>query len=138
MQNANLEGMIQNPEQEIAQKLDAYFTSNGLKVKAYYDRDSIDGDYGYEIRGTMDDIRVVVSYNDFKPQKKVLREIMALDERISDVDCTRLLSEDEYKHKECEHCLDPIFVMIDGTLMQTNWFEYVNYMSRNIDFTKCK
>lgn len=135
MQKANLE-VINHPEQEIEQKVESYFKSNGFKTRSSYEQDAIDGDFAFEIRGTLDDIRITVAYKDYKPKRLVVREIMALDERISDVECARQLSDETYRDKSCDMCLEPIYVMIDGVMHETNWFEYVNYAARNIDYTK--
>ena len=77
-----------------------------------------------------------VSYNDYKPTKLVVREIMALDPRISNVRAERYLSAAHYKEQLNRIEFEPIFVMVDGKLMQTTLYDYVIYGTRNIDYTR--
>lgn len=65
-----------------------------------------------------------------------MRELLALDERISNVDAYRFLSNENYREELGRIELEPIFVMIDGKLMQTTIYEYVQYGARNKDFTR--
>ena len=89
MQTAILEG-VQNPVEEITSKLSQYFRSHGFKHEGQFDKFAVsDGDYGIEVSGTIDDIQVCVCYQDYKPRKVVVRELLALDERISNVDAYR-------------------------------------------------
>lgn len=136
MTQAVLEG-VQNPVEEITSKLSNYFRTRGFKQEGQFDKDgAIDGDYGIEVYGTIDDIHVQVCYEDYKPRKVVVRELLALDERISNVDAYRFLSNDNYHEELSRICLDPIFVMIDGKLMQTTIADYVLYGTRNIDYSR--
>lgn len=136
MKAAILEG-VQSPVEEIANKLRTYFHNHSFKHEGPFDKDGIsDGDFGFDIRGTIDDMQVQVGYFDYKPRKVVIREILALDERISNVDAYRFLSDEHYRDQLGRIELDPIFVMVDGKLMQTTIYEYVNYGTRNIDYTR--
>lgn len=136
MKQVILEG-VQNPVEEITSKLYNYFRSRGFKQEGQFDKFGCDGDYGIEVSGTIDDIQVSVCYCDYKPRKVVVRELLALDERISNVDAYRFLSNDNYREELCRIELDPIFVMIDGKLMQTTISDYVLYGTRNIDYSRC-
>jgi len=136
MQTAILEG-VQNPVEEITSKLSNYFRSRGFKQEGQFDKFGCDGDYAFEVSGTIDDIQVSVCYRDYKPRKVVVRELLALDERISNVDAYRFLSNENYREELGRIELEPIFVMIDGKLMQTTIYEYVQYGARNKDFTRC-
>lgn len=135
MKQAILEG-VQNPVEEITSKLSNYFRSRGFKQEGQFDKFGCDGDYAFEVSGTIDDIQVSVCYQDYKPRKVVVRELLALDERISNVDAYRFLSNDNFREELGRIELEPIFVMIDGKLMQTTIFDYVQYGSRNIDYTR--
>ena len=141
MQKANLLGNIQSPVEEIEHKLDEYFAVNGFKERGAFGIDGLSGedeDYGYCIDGTMDDIQVSVVYYNYKPRKKVVREIMALDERISEVKVYRHLRSAQFNDKLWELAFEqPIFVMVDGELMKTTMYEFVHYSARNIDYTRC-
>lgn len=136
MTNAAIEG-IQNPIQEISSKLSNYFRTRGFKQEGQFDKFGCDGDFAFEVSGTIDDIQVQVVYQDYKPRKLVVRELLALDERISNVDAYRFLSNENYREELGRIELEPIFVMIDGKLMQTTIYEYVQYGARNKDFTRC-
>ena len=136
MTNAAFEG-IQNPIQEISSKLSNYFRTRGFKQEGQFDKFGCDGDFAFEVSGTIDDIQVQVVYQDYKPRKLVVRELLALDERISNVDAYRFLSNENYREELGRIELEPIFVMIDGKLMQTTIYEYVQYGARNKDFTRC-
>ena len=136
MTNAAIEG-IQNPIQEISSKLTSYFRNHGFKHEGQFDKFGCDGDFAFEVSGTIDDIQVQVCYQDYKPRKLVVRELLALDERISNVDAYRFLSNENYREELGRIELEPIFVMIDGQLMQTTIYEYVQYGARNKDFTRC-
>ena len=136
MPNAAIEG-IQNPIQEISSKLSNYFRTRGFKQEGQFDKFGCDGDFAFEVSGTIDDIQVQVVYQDYKPRKLVVRELLALDERISNVDAYRFLSNENYREELGRIELEPIFVMIDGKLMQTTIYEYVQYGARNKDFTRC-
>ena len=135
MTNAAIEG-IQNPIQEISSKLTSYFRNHGFKHEGQFDKFGCDGDFAFEVSGTIDDIQVQVCYQDYKPRKLVVRELLALDERISNVDAYRFLSNENYREELGRIELEPIFVMIDGQLMQTTIFDYVQYGARNIDYTR--
>ena len=135
MTNAAIEG-IQNPIQEISSKLTSYFRTRGFKQEGQFDKFGCDGDFAFEVSGTIDDIQVQVVYQDYKPRKLVVRELMALDERISNVDAYRFLSNEKYREELGRIELEPIFVMIDGKLMQTTIYEYVQYGARNKDYTR--
>lgn len=135
MKQVILEG-VQNPVEEITSKLSNYFRTRGFRQEGQFDKFSCDGDYGIEVSGTIDDIQVCVCYRDYKPRKVVVRELLALDERISNVDAYRFLSNDNYREELCRIELEPIFVMIDGKMMQTTIADYVLYGTRNIDYTR--
>ena len=135
MTNAAIEG-IQNPIQEISSKLTSYFRNHGFKHEGQFDKFGCDGDFAFEVSGTIDDIQVQVVYQDYKPRKLVVRELLALDERISNVDAYRFLSNENYREELGRIELEPIFVMIDGQLMQTTIYEYVQYGARNKDYTR--
>ena len=135
MQTAILEG-IQNPVEEITSKLSNYFRTRGFQQEGQFDKFGCDGDYAFEVSGTIDDIQVCVCYRDYKPRKVVVRELLALDERISNVDAYRFLSNDNYRDELGRIQLEPIFVMIDGKLMQTTIADYVLYGTRNIDYSR--
>lgn len=135
MQTAILEG-VQNPVEEITSKLSNYFRTRGFKQEGQFDKFGCDGDFAFEVSGTIDDIQVSVCYQDYKPRKVVVRELLALDERISNVDAYRFLSNENYREELGRIELEPIFVMIDGKLMQTNIYDYVQYGARNIDYTR--
>ena len=136
MPNAAIEG-IQNPIQEISSKLSYYYRTRRFKQEGQFDKFGCDGDFAFEVSGTIDDIQVQVCYQDYKPRKLVVRELLALDERISNVDAYRFLSNENYREELGRIELEPIFVMIDGKLMQTTIYEYVQYGARNKDFTRC-
>lgn len=137
MNKANLQG-IQNPIQEIEQKLNEYFNINGFKSQSTFNNDYLeDGDYAYLVEGAFDEINVRVTYLDYKPRKKVVRDILALDDRISGVDVVRQLSNNIFREKESELLDMPIYVEREGELVRTTFFDYVNYSAQNIDFTKC-
>ena len=136
MTNAAIEG-IQNPVEEITSKLSNYFRTRGFKQEGQFDKFAVtDGDFGIEVSGTIDDIQVSVCYQDYKPRKVVVRELLALDERISNVDAYRFLSGENYREELGRIELEPIFVMIDGKLMQTTIADYVLYGTRNIDYSR--
>ena len=136
MTNAAIEG-IQNPLQEISSKLTSYFRNHGFKHEGQFDKTCpTDGDFAFELFGTMDDVQVQVVYQDYKPKKAVIRDILALDDRISNVDVYRCLSDANYREELSRISLDPIYVLIDGKLMETNIFDYVQYGARNIDYTR--
>lgn len=136
MTNAAIEG-IQNPLQEISSKLTSYFRNHGFKHEGSFDKTCpTDGDFAFELFGTMDDVQVQVVYEDYKPKKAVIRDILALDDRISNVDVYRCLSDANYREELSRISLDPIYVLIDGKLMETNIFDYVQYGARNIDYTR--
>lgn len=136
MTNAAIEG-IQNPLQEISSKLTSYFRNHGFKHEGQFDKTApLDGDFAFELFGTMDDVQVQVVYQDYKPKKAVIRDILALDDRISNVDVYRCLSDANYREELSRIALDPIYVLIDGKLMETNIFDYVQYGARNIDYTR--
>lgn len=135
MKQVILEG-VQNPVEEITSKLSNYFRSHGFKQEGQFDKFSCDGDFGIEVSGTIDDIQVCVCYRDYKPRKVVVRELLALDERISNVDAYRYLSDDKYRDELGRIELEPIFVMIDGKLMQTTIADYILYGTRNIDYSR--
>ena len=135
MKQVLIEG-IQNPVEEVTSKIRNYFRSHNFTQEGVFDKDGCDGDFAFDIRGTIDDIQVSVCYRDYKPRKSVVRELLALDERISNVDAYRFLSSENYREELLRVELDPIFVMIDGKLMQTTIYEYVNYVARNIDYTR--
>ena len=135
MQTAIIEG-IQNPVEEVTSKIRNYFRSHNFTQEGVFDNDGCDGDFAFDIHGTIDDIQVSGCYRDYKPRKSVIRELLALDERISNVDAYRYLSTERFREELIRVELDPIFVMIDGKLMQTNIYEYVNYGVRNIDYTR--
>ena len=136
MTTAAFEG-VQNPVEEISSKLSNYFRTRGFKQEGQFDKFGCDGDFAFEVSGTIDDIQVQVVYQDYKPRKLVVRELLALDERISNVDAYRFLSNENYREELGRIELEPIFVMIDGKLMQTTIYEYVQYGARNKDFTRC-
>jgi hypothetical protein len=136
MTTAAIEG-IQNPLQEISSKLTSYFRNHGFKHEGSFDKTCpLDGDFAFELFGTMDDVQVQVVYEDYKPKKAVIRDLLALDDRISNVDVYRCLSDANYREELSRIALDPIYVLIDGKLMETNIFDYVQYGARNIDYTR--
>lgn len=50
----------------------------------------------------------------------------------------RCLSSENYRRELCEIDINvPIYVYIDGQLMQTTIYEYVQYGARNKDYTRC-
>lgn len=135
MKQVLIEG-IQNPVEEVTSKIRNYFRSHNFTQEGVFDKDGCDGDFAFDIRGTIDDIQVSVCYRDYKPRKSVVRELLALDDRISNVDAYRFLSSENYRDELLRVELDTIFVMIDGKLMQTTIYEYVNYVARSIDYTR--
>ena len=137
MTQAVLEGKAQNPEEEISAKVQQYFRNHGFKQEGQFDKTGpCDGDFAIEVYGTMDDVQVQVVYNDYKPKKAVIRELLALDDRISNVDVYRGLSENNYREELSRIVMEPIYVMIDGKMMETTIFDYVQYVARNIDYTR--
>ena len=137
MTQAVLEGIAQNPVAEVTTKVQQYFRTHGFKHEGQFDKvGPIDGDFAFDIYGTMDEIQVQVAYQDYKPKKSVVREIMAIDDRICNVDVYRCLSADNYRDELSRITLQPIYVMIDGKMMETTIFDYVQYGARNIDYTR--
>lgn len=127
------EGVIYRPVDEISVKISDYFRSHSFKQQGCFDKDGlVDGDFAIDIRGTMDDIQVSVCYFDYKPRQIVMRELLALDERISSVDTYRFLSHEHYQDQMADIELEPIFVMVDGKLTQTTIYEYICYRARHL------
>ena len=136
MKQAILEG-VQNPIEEVTSKIQQYFRSHGFKKEGQFDKDCVlDGDFAIEVFGTISDLQVQIGYQDYKPRKMVIRDILAIDDRIGNVDVYRCLSEANYREELSRIMLDPIYVQIDGKLMQTTIFEYVQYGARNIDYSR--
>jgi len=137
MKQITIEG-IQNPTEEISAKIRNYFKTHGVPNEAQFDTISTpDNSFGFEVFGCIDDMQVSVSYCDYKPRKKVIRDILALDDRISNVDVYRCLSDKNYHEVLSEITLDtPIYVNIDGKLMQTTIYDFVQYEARNRDYSR--
>lgn len=132
-----LQGIAHNPVEEIYAKVQQYFRSHGLMKEGYFDKVSpCEGDFAIDIYGTIDDIQVQVVYQDYKPKKIVMREIMALDDRICNVDVYRSISDEHYKEELDRITLETIYVMVDGKLMETTLYDYVLYGTRNIDYSR--
>ena len=131
---------IQDANSEIQQKIREYFTANGLTHEGQYGSIGPDlcakDDYAFYVDGRMGSIEVNITYCEFKTKKQVQRDILALDERIDRVNLWRNLSYDEYDNQLSRLSHETIYVMIDGQLMQTTLDEWVNYNTRNIDYTK--
>lgn len=129
---------IQNPIEEVSSKIQQYFRNHGFKQECTFDKDGVeDGGFGFEIRGAIDDLQVQLCYCDYKPRKMVVRDILALDQRISNVECYRCLSGENYRRElgEIDVCT-PIYVQIDGQLMETTIYDFVLYGARNKDFSR--
>ena len=136
MKQVLIEG-IQSPIEEVSSKISQYFIGRGFKKQGDGDCVGVsDGDFDFKIEGTIDELQVQVFYQNYKPRKSVIRDIMALDDRISTVSAYRSLSSDKYEEELTRIEIEPIFVMIDGKLMQTTIYEYVNYVARNIDYSR--
>ena len=137
MKPVSIEG-IQNPIEEISSKIRNYFKSHGMPEEAPFDSFYAPvGSFGMEVTGCIDDIQVQVSYCDYKPRKTVIRDILALDDRISNVDVHRCLSDKNYHEVLSELAADfPIYVNIDGQLMKTTIYDFVQYEARNRDYTR--
>ena len=137
MKAVHIEG-IQNPVEEISSKIQQYFRQHGFKQEGQFDpMGPTNGDWSFEIHGAIDDLQVQVCYQDYKPRKTVIRDLLALDPRISNVDVFRCLSSENYRRELCEIDITvPIYVYIDGQLMQTTIYEYVQYGARNKDYTR--
>ena len=135
MKEVFVEG-FQNPEKEVIEKVRNYFRSHGFTKECPTDQLEDGPKFTVDIRGTIDDFEVAVNYNDYKPTKVVIREILALDPRISNVTAERFLSAQHYKDQLNRIEFEPIFVMVDGKLMQTTLYDYVIYGTRNIDYTR--
>ena len=137
MTQAVMSGMAQNPVEESSAKVQQYFKSLGFKEEGQFDKNlPLDGDFAFELFGTMDDVQLQVVYQDYKPKKAVIRDLLALDDRISNVDVYRCLSDGNYRDELSRISLQPIYVMIDGKMMETTIFDYVQYGARNIDYTR--
>ena len=137
MQPVSIEG-IQNPIEEISSKIRNYFKTHGMPEEAPFDSFYAPvGSFGMEVTGCIDDIQVQVTYCDYKPRKTVIRDILALDDRISNVDVHRCLSDKNYHEVLSELAADfPIYVNIDGKLMKTTIYDFVQYEARNRDYTR--
>ena len=137
MKPVSIEG-IQNPIEEISSKIRNYFKTHGMPEEAPFDSFYAPvGSFGMEVTGCIDDIQVQVCYCDYKPRKTVIRDILALDDRISNVDVHRCLSDKNYHEVLSELAADvPIYVNIDGKLMQTTIYDFVQYEARNRDYTR--
>jgi len=137
MKQITIEG-IQNPIEEISSKIRNYFKTHGVPTEAPFDTFGADKDcFGIEVTGCIDDIHVQVCYCDYKPRKTVIRDILALDDRISNVDVHRCLSDKNYHEVLSELAADfPIYVNIDGQLMKTTIYDFVQYEARNRDYTR--
>jgi hypothetical protein len=137
MKQITIEG-IQNPTEEISAKIRNYFKTHGLPEEAPFDNISVpDKSFGFEVFGCIDDIQVSVCYCDYKPRKTVIRDILALDDRISNVEVYRCLSEQNYSDVLSEITLStPIYVNIAGKLMQTTIYDFVQYEARNRDYSR--
>ena len=137
MKPVSIEG-IQNPTEEISSKIRNYFKSHGMPEEAPFDSFYAPvGSFGMEVTGCIDDIQVQVTYCDYKPRKTVIRDILALDDRISNVDVHRCLSDKNYHEVLSELAADfPIYVNIDGQLMKTTIYDFVQYEARNRDYTR--
>ena len=137
MKPVSIEG-IQNPTEEISSKIRNYFKSHGVTHEEPFDSISTSPkSFGFEVFGCIDDLHVSVSYCDYKPRKTVIRDILALDDRISNVDVYRCLSDDNYHEVLSEIMVDvPIYVNVNGQLMQTNIYDFVQYEARNRDYTR--
>ena len=137
MKPITIEG-IQNPTEEISTKIRNYFKTHGVPNEAQFDAIyAPDKSFGFEVFGCIDDLHVSVCYCDYKPRKTVIRDILALDNRISNVDVYRCLSEMNYRDVLSEITTDtPIYVNIDGQLMQTTIYDFVQYEARNRDYSR--
>ena len=137
MKPVSIEG-IQNPTEEISSKIRNYFKSHGMPEESPFDSFYAPvGSFGMEVTGCIDDIQVQVTYCDYKPRKTVIRDILALDDRISNVDVHRCLSDKNYHEVLSELAADfPIYVNIDGQLMKTTIYDFVQYEARNRDYTR--
>ncbi len=135
MKEVFVEG-FQNPEKEVMEKVQNYFRSHGFTKECPTDSLEEGAKFTLDIQGTIDDFEVSVTYNDYKPTKVVIREIMALDPRISNVRAERFLSGEHYNEQLHNLEFEPIFVMVDGKLMQTTLYDWIIYGTRNIDYTR--
>ncbi len=71
MTQAVLQGIAQNPVEEISAKVQQYFKSHGFKEEGQFDKNlPLDGDFAFELFGTMDDVQLQVVYQDYKPKKE--------------------------------------------------------------------
>ena len=137
MKPVSIEG-IQNPIEEISSKIRNYFKTHGVPTEAPFDSFCAPvGSFGMDVTGCIDDVQVQITYCDYKPRKTVIRDILALDDRISNVDVHRCLSDKNYHEVLSELAADvPIYVNIDGKLMQTTIYDFVQYEARNRDYTR--
>ena len=137
MKPITIEG-IQNPIEEVSSKIRNYFKTHGVPTEAPFDTFGADANcFGLEVSGCIDDIHVQVCYCDYKPRKTVFRDILALDDRISNVDVHRCLSDKNYHEVLSELAADfPIYVNIAGKLMQTTIYDFVQYEARNRDYSR--
>ena len=137
MKPITIEG-IQNPTEEISAKIRSYFKAHGVKNETQFDNASVpDNSFGFEVFGCIDDLQVSVCYVDYKPRKTVIRDILALDDRISNVEVYRCLSEKNYRDVLSEITTSTsIYVNIDGKLMQTTIYDFVQYEARNRDYSR--
>lgn len=131
---------VSMPEDEITQKVYDYFATNGFEVEGGLSDGFITngGDFAIDIRGVIDDFVLFVGYQDFKPKKIVERELLALDERIRTVVLYRHLSDERYREQLREISCDPIYVSIDGVMTETTLYDYTEFLTRNVDYTKKK
>ena len=137
MKPITIEG-IQNPTEEVSSKIRAYFKKHGVSNEEPFDSIGVSPkSFGFEVYGCIDDLHVSVSYCDFKPRRAVIRDILAMDERISNVDVYRNLSDENYHEVLSEIMVDvPIYVNIDGKLMKTTIYDFVQYEARNRDYSR--
>lgn len=143
MQNNVNNLTIQDANAEIQQKIREYFNRYGMTREGQYGTASCDGcmaedDWCMFIDGSCDSFRVDLAYTDFKPKRSVIRDIMALDDRIESVNCWRNLSYEEWDNAMDRVRDETIYVMIDGTLQRTTVADYALYMCRNIDYLKLR
>lgn len=137
MKPVSIEG-IQNPTEEVSSKIRAYFKNHGVPNEEPFDSVGVSSkSFGFEVYGCIDDLHVSVSYCDFKPRRAVIRDILAMDDRISNVDVYRNLSDENYHAVLSDIMVDvPIYVNIDGKLMKTTIYDFVQYEARNKDYSR--
>lgn len=141
MQNKTNNGIvIANPIEEVTEKIRNYFLRAGFNHETG-DHSEVcnaieNGTFCIEVSGAFDDINVRVSYNDYKSQRAVTRELLAIDDRICNINVTRYLSEENLTSAYNDAALESIYVYIDGQLQRTTFDEYARYTVRNRNYGK--